>query len=132
MKNKNVCSGCPYNTITLSANLFFCKNSLAFALTLISTLEFCFSRNSWRSMAANTSDLAVEMAGDQFFNVCLQNYFYKQCCSVANSGCLYRIPDPNFSIQSKRSRTRIPDSGIKKTPNPGSGSATLSKSNSIL
>jgi hypothetical protein len=45
-----------------SANLSFSRDSLAFALTLISTLEFCFSRNSWRSMAANTSDLGVRIA----------------------------------------------------------------------
>jgi hypothetical protein len=37
-----------------------------------------------------------------------------QCCG---SGCLPRIPDPDFFP--------IPDPGVKKAPDPGSGSATL-------
>jgi hypothetical protein len=33
--------------------------------------------------------------------------------NVADPGCLFRIPDPNFSI---------PDPGSKEIPDPGSGS----------
>jgi hypothetical protein len=39
--------------------------------------------------------------------------------SVADPGCLSRIPDPDFYP------SRIPDPGVKKAPDPGSGSATL-------
>ncbi len=39
--------------------------------------------------------------------------------SVADLGCLSRIPDPDFYP------SRIPDPGVNKAPDPGSGSATL-------
>jgi hypothetical protein len=36
-------------------------------------------------------------------------------------GCSSRIPDPDADFLP----SRIPDPGVKKAPNPGSGSATL-------
>ncbi len=49
-------------------------------------------------------------------------YTENKCCG---SGMF--IPDPNFSIPDQGSkRFRIPDPGVKKAPDPGSGSATLS------
>jgi hypothetical protein len=36
-------------------------------------------------------------------------------------GCSSRIPDPDADFL----QSRIPDPGVKKAPNPGSGSATL-------
>jgi hypothetical protein len=38
-------------------------------------------------------------------------------------GCSSRIPDPDADFLP----SRIPDPGVKKAPNPGSGSATLEK-----
>jgi hypothetical protein len=51
--------------------------------------------------------------------------------SVADPGYLSRIPDPDFypsrirDPRSGKNLFRIPDPGVKKAPDPGSGSATL-------
>ncbi len=83
-----------------------------------------------------------------------------QVSSVVDPGCLSRIPDPNFSIPDPGSESSIltqkidsklseindpgcssrilifysssiPDRGVKKSPDPGSGSATLLVSLSV-
>ncbi len=73
-----------------------------------------------------------------FLKLCCFSYLYNSVSSVADPGCLSRIrffstPDPGSGLfipdpDADFYPSRIPDPGVKKAPDPGSGSATLSVS----
>jgi hypothetical protein len=65
----------------------------------------------------------------QVKNVFVLDFRHKDFISDADPGCLSRIPDPTFFHPGSGSLLfqilPIPDPGVKKAPDPGSGSATL-------
>jgi hypothetical protein len=64
----------------------------------------------------------------------LQNFFPKKL-SISSLKYGFGIRDPGSEIgdpEKSYSRSRIPDPGVKKAPDPGSGSATLVSSLSGL
>ncbi len=103
----------------------------SWATRLLSGSPSLTSRSSWRppwSRQSACSSTSIPSLGDVSF-------------SVADLGCLSRIPGPNYSIPDPNffpSRIRIKefkyfnpnksgfqDPGVKNAPDPGSGSATL-------